>query len=237
MQARSFASAIRRAGVQKVKANRAGMGSIKLQVADMAVRKLAAVPDGDDVVAVTATVDNGSPMPMDASWSVKVGLYEDAMGKTLYRGTDVCTVPQSLLYSQEGNNTATVGFRVKGIAKPTTLYIVAHTVDEEGNVIEDQNPSNNVTAVNLFAEKTTVGIEKPVVVSTQEPFTVTSQTGGLLVEGVAEGAIIRVYNPLGQLLHWHEAQSGEKSHIVPLADRGTYLVTDGEHTKKVLYRK
>lgn len=237
MQARSFASAIRRAGVQKVKANRAGMGSIKLQVADMAVRKLAAVPDGDDVVAVTATVDNGSPMPMDASWSVKVGLYEDAMGKTLYRGTDVCTVPQSLLYSQEGNNTATVGFRVKGIAKPTTLYIVAHTVDGEGNVIEDQNPSNNVTAVNLFAEKTTVGIEKPVVVSTQEPFTVTSQTGGLLVEGVAEGAIIRVYNPLGQLLHWHEAQSGEKSHIVPLADRGTYLVTDGEHTKKVLYRK
>ena len=48
MQARSFASAIRRAGVQKVKANRAGMGSIKLQVADMAVRKLAAVPDGDE---------------------------------------------------------------------------------------------------------------------------------------------------------------------------------------------
>lgn len=236
MRARSFASAMRRAGAQKVKANRAGMGTIKLQVADMAVKKLAAVPDGDDVVAVTATVDNCSPMPMNASWSVKVGLYEDAMGRTLYRGTDVCTVPQSLLYSQEGNNTATVGFRVKGISKPTTLYIVAHTVDGEGNVIEDQNPSNNVTAVNLFAVKTTVGIEKPVA-SALAPFTVTSQSGGLLVEGVTDGAIIRVYNPLGQLLHWHEAQPGEKSHLVPLADRGTYLVTDGEHTKKVLYRK
>ena len=113
---------------------------------------------------------------------------------------------------------------------------MAHTVDEEGNVIEDQNPSDNVTAVNLFAVKTTVGIEKPVV-SALAPFTVTSQSGGLLVEGVTDGAIIRVYNPLGQLLHWHEAQPGEKSHLVPLAERGAYLVTDGKRTEKVLYRK
>lgn len=236
MRARSFASAIRRARAQKVKANSSNMGTIKLQVTDMAVRKLATVPDGDDAVAVTATVDNCSPMPMDESWSVKVGLYEDAMGRTLYRGTAVSTVPQSQLYGHEGNNTATVGFSVKGISKPTTLYIVAHTVDEEGNVVEDQNPSDNATPVNLFAAKIPVGIEKPVV-SAQTPLTVTSHPGGLLVEGVPEGAIIRVYNPLGQLLHWHEVRNGEKSHLVPLAERGAYLVTDGEHTKKVLYRK
>lgn len=236
MRVRSFASAMRRAGAQKVQANRTGMGTLKLQVTDMAVRKLAAVPDGDYVVAVTATVDNCSPMPMDASWSVKVGLYEDATGRTLYPGTTVRTVPQSQLYSQEGNNTATVGFRVTGIAKPTTLYLVAHTVDEDGNVIEDQNPSDNVTAVNLFAVKDPVGIEEPAA-SVLAPFTVTSQPGGLLVEGLVEGAVVRVYNPVGQLLHWYEVRPGEKSHLVPLAERGAYLVTDGKHTEKVLYAK
>ena len=213
------------------------MRTIKVQVADFAVKELSIVPDGKYAMAVTATVDNKSPLPMDAAWNVKVGLYKDAMGKTLYPGTKVNTVTQSQLYGQNGNNTATVGFHVTGIEKPTTLYLVAHTIDREGNVVEDQNPSDNVAAVNLFATKMPVGMDAPTVSGTGASFTVTNQVQGLLVKGVTEGRTIRVFNAVGQLIHWHDIPPGISSYLVPLDAYGTYLVTDGRHTEKAVHTK
>ena len=237
MRMRTFAKALQRVRGQKQESSNMEMGTIKVQVADFAVKELSIVPDGKYAMAVTATVDNKSPLPMDAAWNVKVGLYKDAMGKTLYPGTKVNTVTQSQLYGQNGNNTATVGFHVTGIEKPTTLYLVAHTIDREGNVVEDQNPSDNVAAVNLFATKMPVGMDAPTVSGTGASFTVTNQVQGLLVKGVTEGRTIRVFNAVGQLIHWHDIPPGISSYLVPLDAYGTYLVTDGRHTEKAVHTK
>lgn len=102
-----------------------------------------------NVVAVS--VSNLSPMALKPGNSVKVSLFTDALGDTQYGNVATYTIPVEQLYNAEQNRplVKTVRFFVEAPKTRTIVYAICQTVDSQGNVVFDQNTSDNVTLVSL----------------------------------------------------------------------------------------
>lgn len=102
-----------------------------------------------NVVAVS--VSNLSPMALKPGNSVKVSLFTDALGDTQYGNVATYTIPIEQLYNAEQNRplVKTVRFFVEAPKTRTIVYAICQTVDSQGNVVFDQNTSDNVTLVSL----------------------------------------------------------------------------------------
>lgn len=127
-------------------------GSFKINVVDMCTSLTLNRLDKEakkNVVAIS--ISNLSPMALKAGNSVKVSLFTDALGDTQYENVATYTIPANLLYNAEQHRglVNTVHFFVNAPAKRTTVYAICQTVDKDGNVVFDQNSSNNMTMVSL----------------------------------------------------------------------------------------
>lgn len=100
---------------------------------------------------VVLSVSNLSPMALKPGNSVKVSLFTDALGDTQYPGVATYTIPASELYNATTGRglVKTVSFYVPAPAARTTVYAICRTVDSDGNVVFDQNSTNNMAMVSL----------------------------------------------------------------------------------------
>ncbi len=232
---RSLAKAKERAArmpavARRMASTQSGMGQLKVNVVDVAVRTLSTAPAADGGNTVVAAVDNLSPVKLDDGWQVRVGLFRDAAGTQLVADNCVVTLPASALRTADGNNTATVSFDVKDVESTTTLYVVAHTIDEASRVVTDQTLYNNMSPVPVYVSEETSSIAKNKVEETPK-FTVRNTDNGIMVSGVAVGDNLRVYSPSGQLVNWTVAQHADTELLVP--GHGVYIVTNGRQNETV----
>ena len=220
-------------GVRKVMAaTKSGMGSLSVNVVDIAVSALSTATKDDGNTKVVAAVYNMSPVSFKDGWSVKVGVYKDAAGTMLYSDKCVATVPASKLYGSDGNNSTNVAFDIDGIESNTTLYLVAYTIDADGNVVTDQVSANNMSPVVAYvAEKTSTKVVTAAEAS--QRFKVVKRKDGVELQNVVAGDNIRVYDAAGQLLNWTVAS--QTTCLLPIHHYGVYIITNGRQTEKIRY--
>lgn len=144
----------------RMRASRAGMGSVQLQVADMAVRLLSATPTAEGATVVAAAIDNLSPLPLQDDWTVEVGLYDDATALHPVQGCTPIQLPRSALYTTvdgaSARNSIPVTLTVPAQQSARTLYLAVRTLTSEGEEVDDQSPQDNVRTVTVFASQSTV---------------------------------------------------------------------------------
>lgn len=144
----------------RMRASRSGMGSVQLQVADMAVRLLSSTPTGEGTTIVAAAIDNRSPLPLQDDWTVEVGLYDDATALHPVQGCTPVQLPRSALYTTvdgtPARNSVPVTLTVPAQQAARTLYLAVRTLTAGGEEVDDQAPEDNVRPVSVFAASPTV---------------------------------------------------------------------------------
>lgn len=112
--------------------------------------------------AIVISVSNLSPMALKAGNTVKVSLFTDALGDTQYPGVATFSIPASQLYNAATRSALvkTVRFFVDAPSTRTTIYAICRTVDADGNVVFDQNSSDNTLILSLAPRNTDNGIEE-----------------------------------------------------------------------------
>lgn len=108
---------------------------------------------------VVISVSNLSPMALKAGNTVKVSLFTDALGDTQYPGVATYSIPVNQLYDATTKSALvkTVRFFVNAPETRTTVYAICHTVDSDGNVVFDQNSSDNTVILSLAPRNTDDG--------------------------------------------------------------------------------
>lgn len=110
---------------------------------------------------VSLSIANLSPMALKPGNTVKVSLFTDALGDTQYPGVATYSIPANQLYDATTKSALvkTIRFFVNAPETRTTVYAICQTVDSEGNVVFDQNTSDNMVIVSLAPSKTEEGGE------------------------------------------------------------------------------
>ena len=117
---------------------------------------------------------------------------------------------------------AVTSLEITGLSAETTYYYTVTTTN--GSFTSDK--SNEITAVTLEEKETGNN-------NTQVPsFKVSTYNGTLLVEGVAAGNTIEVYNTIGQLLT--SAKATNRTTTIDVPARGIVLVKVDKQLKKVV---
>lgn len=226
------ADASRRA-IRKQKNAPKTSNSLSASIVDMAVDLISVNSDDTGNTKVVAQVTNDSPYSLNPDYSVKVGVYEDAMG-TVLLGTPV-TVPATDLVSAKGNDAKNIVLNIDAVEKPAVYYVVAHTIDSKGNVVYDQKDLNNFKNLAVYPlDKGPSAIPDIKKEEKQEDntFTVVRNADGFLASELTPGVVLRVYNVSGQLVRWYDVKTTTQQ--INLSNPGIYLITDGKSTKKVV---
>lgn len=237
---------------------------IQLRVVDMSVTPLTTFIEGSDNEYTAATdtvinvnddikdfiknvpqkhttvllnVINDSPISLKSNYTTNVGLYYDINGLKPYEYAHDVEIPASKFEDEE--NVVVARILVGKVPESVMLYAVAHTVDTDGNVIKDQNMTNNASPIYLekndltdvpsdFDSVTEIEVDNK---DNETSFTLENTDDGVIVTGLTAGQTLRVYNVAGSLVHFYKITS-EEQHFVRLGTHGVYIFTSGKKSEK-----
>ena len=127
---------------------------VDVRQVDMALKVLSKKTDADGVMTIVAEVNNVSLLPLASDMSVKVGLYTSPVVDQNAVSQAEVTVSSSDLYNAtavQKNKVKVVTLTVPQPEQSQTLYLCTKPV-QNGEVIKDVKPSNNVLPVYLMGK-------------------------------------------------------------------------------------
>lgn len=240
---------------------------IQLQVVDMDVRPLSVLVGGSErfleaepdslvkiddkakpqfadslannYTMVLMNVIDNSPVSQKSDYKTTVSLYYDMAGHTPYEYVNPIELTPAN-FKESGSAVARI--KVGKVPEDVTLYAVAHTTDADGNIINDQDLTNNATSVQLTKNELTevpAGVDD-IVIDTPEDaeeqtLDVTKVADGAMVKGLTPGNSLFVYDTRGVLIHLYRMKADETEHFVRLDTHGVYIFKEGKRTAKMLY--
>lgn len=191
----------------------------------------------DNYTMVLLNVIDNSPVAQKADYKTTVSLYYDMAGHKPYE----YVYPKELSAADFKNTGSAVARLVVGkVPESVTLYAVAHTTDAEGNIIKDQDQTNNAQTVYLTKNEIPdiptgideIEIDTPETKATLE---VEKVADGAMVKGLTPGKTLFVYNTRGELIHLYRLKGDETEHFVRLDAHGIYVFAEGKRSAKMLY--
>lgn len=194
------------------------------------------VPDKHTTVLLN--VMNDSPISLKSGYRTNVSLYYDVNGLKPYEYAHGVEIPASEFAAN--GNVAVARILVGKVPESVMLYAVAHTVDASGNIVKDQDMTNNASPVHLEQNDLTdipsgfedVKIDK--VIDQEVKFEVYNTDDGAIVKGLTPGTTLRVYDVVGALHHLYKVTSDEP-HSVKLKGHGVYVFSAGRQSEKVIF--
>lgn len=215
-------------------ANEIASGSMKLHLSDIAVETRSAVTSGDSLTVI-GCVFNHTPVPLRPGFNVKVGLYTDPSGFHPYAGVRPVTIDGELLSDPESghNRSTTLAFNAEAPEDDVTLYIVVHTVTDEGTAISDMRSFDNTAMVNVKGKSPGTSMET-VTNSAEATFTVDDTADGVVVKGLEPGDCLRVFKSSGLLVKWID--NVDSPEIRLSLDKGIYVISNLRSSVKHIRR-
>ena len=188
---------------------------------------------------VLMNVIDNSPVSQKSDYKTTVSLYYDMAGHTPYEYVNPIELTPAN-FKESGSAVARI--KVGKVPEDVTLYAVAHTTDADGNIINDQDLTNNATSVQLTKNELTevpAGVDD-IVIDTPEDaeeqtLDVTKVADGAMVKGLTPGNSLFVYDTRGVLIHLYRMKADETEHFVRLDTHGVYIFKEGKRTAKMLY--
>ncbi|MDR2809229.1 MAG: hypothetical protein LBB84_01560 [Tannerellaceae bacterium] len=118
---------------------------------DMGIQLLSNSYD-ESAITLVLKVDNQSFFPLKTGQKVKVGLYKNAGSNTDADriGNEVTVDADKLYNTTDGNGNAIVAINAPNVSEITTAYVIAKTLDNSNEEIEDTNEDNNLFPVFLY---------------------------------------------------------------------------------------
>lgn len=195
------------------------------------------IPDG--YTSILVNVMNDSPIELKPGYTTDISLYYDVKGLKPYEYAHSVQIPKSQFDADGGTTVARI--LIGKVPENVMVYAVAHTTDAEGNIVKDQNMTNNASPV--YLEKNNIeevpdGIDD--IVEDKKPdaphkFDVVKAENGAMVKGLTEGQTLRIYDISGALLHLYHVKSSNSEHFVSLSKRGVYVFSDSKQSVKLAY--
>ena len=180
-------------------------------------------------------VFNHTPVPLRPGFNVKVGLYTDPSGFHPYAGVRPVTIAGELLSDPESghNRSTTLAFNAEAPEDDVTLYIVVHTVTDEGTAISDMRSFDNTAMVNVKGKSPGTSMET-VTNSAEATFTVDDTADGVVVKGLEPGDCLRVFKSSGLLVKWID--NVDSPEIRLSLDKGIYVISNLRSSVKHIRR-